>query len=174
METNITVTPEEVAENMKDVLVRTVVEFGKPCTYVTVRMKNGFTLRESTTCVDPANYNEEIGKQICLEKIEDKVWFLLGYALQTEASAKNQILAHTRDMMISPDYKERFKAEYIQLYNRLEGLKRMLESWDKGTLNFTPTCPRDLYDKQVSGMVTYLNVLAKRARMEGVDISDVI
>ena len=43
METKITVTPEEVAENMKDVLVRTVVEFGKPCTYVTVRMKNGFT-----------------------------------------------------------------------------------------------------------------------------------
>lgn len=39
METKITVTPEEVAENMKDVLVRTVVEFGKPCTYVTVRMK---------------------------------------------------------------------------------------------------------------------------------------
>ena len=38
METKITVTPEEVAENMKDVLVRTVVEFGKPCTYVTVRM----------------------------------------------------------------------------------------------------------------------------------------
>ena len=85
METNIKVTPEEVKENMKDVLVRTVVEFGKPCTYVTVRMKNGFTLRESTTCVDPANYNEEIGKEICLERIENKVWFLLGYALQEKA-----------------------------------------------------------------------------------------
>lgn len=101
--TNIKVTPEEVKENMQDVIVRTLDDFGKPCTYVTVRMKNGFTLRESTTCVDPANYNEEIGKQICLKKIEDKVWFLLGYALQTEASAKNQTLAHTRDMMISPD-----------------------------------------------------------------------
>lgn len=87
---------------------------------------------------------------------------------------KNEELAKTCEGMVSPDYKERFKAEYIQLYNRLHGLKRMLESWDKGTLNFTPTCPRDLYDKQVSGMVTYLNVLAKRARMEGVDISDVI
>ncbi len=87
---------------------------------------------------------------------------------------KNEVLAKTCEGMVSPDYKERFKAEYIQLYNRLHGLKRMLESWDKGTLNFTPTCPRDLYDKQVSGMVTYLNVLAKRAKMEGVDISDVI
>lgn len=91
MKTNITVTPEEVAENMKDVLVRTVEEFGKPCTYVTVRMKNGFTLRESTTCVDPANYNEEIGKQVCLKRIENKVWFLLGYALQEKAFEEGKL-----------------------------------------------------------------------------------
>ena len=78
----VTVTKAQVDENMQDVLVRTVTEFGKPTTYVTVRMKNGFTLRESTTCVDPDNYDEEVGKAICLRKIEDKVWFLLGYALQ--------------------------------------------------------------------------------------------
>ncbi len=77
-----TVTQEEVNENMKDVIVRTVVEFEKPTTYVTIRMKNGFTLRESTTCVDPANYNEEIGRDICLKRLEAKVWNLLGYALQ--------------------------------------------------------------------------------------------
>ena len=76
------VTQEEVDDNMLDVICHTAVEFDKPVTYVTVRMKNGFTLRESTTCVDSCNYNEEIGKQICLKKIEDKIWFLLGYALQ--------------------------------------------------------------------------------------------
>lgn len=44
--TNIKVTQEEVKENMQDVIiVRTLDDFGKPCTYVTVRMKNGFTLR---------------------------------------------------------------------------------------------------------------------------------
>lgn len=91
METNITVTSEEVAENMKDILVRTVVEFGKPCTYVTVRMKNGFTLRESTTCVDPKNYSEEIGKRVCLKRIEDKIWFLLGYALQDKAFKEGKL-----------------------------------------------------------------------------------
>jgi len=79
-----TVTAEQVRENMQDVIVRTIEDFGKPCTYVTVRMKNGFILRESTTCVDPANYNEEIGKEICLEKIEDKIWLLLGYQLQED------------------------------------------------------------------------------------------
>ena len=87
-----TVTIEQVKENMKDVLVRTLDDFGKPCTYVTVRMKNGFTIRESTTCVDPANYNEEIGKEICLEKIEDKIWFLLGYQLQEDLYRSGELV----------------------------------------------------------------------------------
>ena len=51
--TNIKVTPEEVKENMQDVIVRTLDDFGKPCTYVTVRMKNGFTLRESQHVLTP-------------------------------------------------------------------------------------------------------------------------
>lgn len=79
-----TVTSEQVKENMQDVIVHTLDDFGKPITYVTIRMKNGFILHESTTCVDPANYNEEIGKEICLRKLEDKVWFLLGYQLQEQ------------------------------------------------------------------------------------------
>ena len=79
-----TVTPEQVKENMQDVIVRTLVDFGKPTTYVTIRMKNGFTLRESTTCVDLGDCNVEKGKEICLKRLEDKVWFLLGYQLQEE------------------------------------------------------------------------------------------
>jgi len=87
-----TVTIKQVKENMQDVIVRTLQDFGKPCTYVTVRMKNGFTLRESTTCVDPANYDEEIGKEICLKKIEDKVWFLLGYQLQEDLFRSGELV----------------------------------------------------------------------------------
>ena len=98
---SIAVTREDVQRNMKDVLVRTEYEFGKPVTYVTVRMENGFTLRESTTCLDPANYNEEYGKKICLEKIEDKIWFLLGYALQE----KMYQLSHTPTTKVKYEYK---------------------------------------------------------------------
>jgi hypothetical protein len=87
-----TVTIEQVKENMQDVIVRTLQDFGKPCTYVTVRMKNGFTLRESTTCVDPANYDENIGKEICLKKIEDKIWFLLGYQLQEDLYRSGELV----------------------------------------------------------------------------------
>lgn len=81
---------------------------------------------------------------------------------------KNEELAKTCELMVSPDYKERFKAEYIQLKNRFDGLKRMLKAWDKGTLPFTPTCPRNVYDEQIKGMELYLNVLTVRAAMEHV------
>lgn len=82
MQSTISVTQADVDANMQDVFVTTIRAFDKPVTYVEVRMKNGFTVRETTTCVDPANYSEEIGKEICLKRIEDTIWLLLGYALQ--------------------------------------------------------------------------------------------
>lgn len=84
-----TVTEEDVKANMQDVYCTTLKPFDKPVTFVEVRMKNGFTVRESTTCVDPNNYNEEIGKEICLKRIEDKIWLLLGYALQEKLYQNN-------------------------------------------------------------------------------------
>lgn len=127
--TNIKVTLEEVKENMQDVIVRTLDDFGKPCTYVTVRMKNGFTLRESTTCVDPANYNEEIGKQICLEKIEDKVWFLLGYALQEKQYQKflqeKQYQESLQDKPAMIQIGEDKLADLIRKANKFEWLSQL-------------------------------------------------
>lgn len=127
--TNIKVTLEEVKENMQDVIVRTLDDFGKPCTYVTVRMKNGFTLRESTTCVDPANYNEEIGKQICLKKIEDKVWFLLGYALQEKQYQKSlqekQYQESLQDKPAMIQIEEDKLADLIRKANKFEWLNQL-------------------------------------------------
>ena len=149
----ITVTQEQVNENMQDVIVRTLQDFEKPCTYVTVRMKNGFTLRESTTCVDPANYDEEIGKKICLEKIEDKVWFLLGYALQDK-------VANT-----PKDYKERMKAEYDELKERTEKLNAFF-----GTDLFASLTDekKQLMKEQHVAMVKYLDTLGRRCQLEGI------
>lgn len=79
-------------------------------------------------------------------------------------------LKDTVTMMESTDYKERFKAEYHQLAIRLEKLKAMLNKWDKGELNFKPTCPRSLYDMQIRAMADYLAVLETRALIENVNI----
>lgn len=81
-------------------------------------------------------------------------------------------LKETVEMMNSADYKERFKAEYQQVVIRYQKLSAMLEKWDKGELNFTPTCPRSTYNMQVRAMTDYIAVLEARAVMEGVELCD--
>lgn len=77
-------------------------------------------------------------------------------------------LKDTAKMMNSADYKERFRAEYAQVVIRYQKLSAMLEKWDKGELNFTPTCPRSTYNMQVRAMTDYIAVLEARAVMEGI------
>ena len=149
----ITVTREDVLANMQDVIVKTVVEFDKPCTYVTVRMKNGFTLRESTTCVDPVNYNEEIGKEICLQKIEDKVWFLLGYALQDKHP-------------INQTFKDRLLIERQDLAERFSKLCAFVDT-PKFEEVVKDEHQRDLLLRQRDYMSEYLNVLNQRIEALG-------
>ncbi len=52
-------------------------------TIVIATLVNGFTIVESSACVDPKNYNEEIGAEICKERIKNQVWNHLGFLLQT-------------------------------------------------------------------------------------------
>lgn len=79
-------------------------------------------------------------------------------------------LKDTIELMQSADYKDRFKAEYYQLENRLNGLKAMLEKWDNGNLAFTPTSTRETYDKQLHAMIDYISVLEIRAYEEGIEL----
>lgn len=52
-------------------------------TIVIATLVNGFTIVESSACVDPENYNEKIGAEICKERIRNQVWNHLGFLLQT-------------------------------------------------------------------------------------------
>jgi len=77
-------------------------------------------------------------------------------------------LNETVGCMLSPDYKDRFKAEYYQLKIRYDKLVNMCKLWDEGKLSFTPTCPRSLYYDQLEGMEIYLAVLEERAKLEDI------
>ena len=78
-------------------------------------------------------------------------------------------MEQTTEMMLSSGYKERFTAEYVQLCIRFNRLLNMVKMWDKGELNFTPTCPRSTYDLQLHSMSEYLAILEARAKMEGIE-----
>lgn len=79
-------------------------------------------------------------------------------------------LSQTVDLMCSSNYKDRFAAEYFQLKIRYNKLVTMVEKWDRGELEFTPTCQRVIYDRQLSHMSDLLKVLDERAIIENVDL----
>ena len=79
-------------------------------------------------------------------------------------------LKETIELMTSTDYKERFKAEYEQAKIRFEKLKAMLDKWDNGTLEFTPTCNRDIYNFQIKAMGEYIACLETRAVIENIEL----
>ena len=79
-------------------------------------------------------------------------------------------LKDTVQMMESVDYKERFKAEYLQLKIRINGLRNMLKKYKAGTLPFTPSCSYDLLNGQLKAMELDATYLEERAEIEGIDL----
>lgn len=76
----IRVTPDEVNWLIEhsDIIVKTLFD---NCTMVALRLPSGFVIVETSACVDPDNYDVEVGKAICMKKIRDRIWELEGYTL---------------------------------------------------------------------------------------------
>lgn len=80
LKTDVSISQGMVDSFIKETHVSTL---GEKTTLVRVVLVNGFEIIESSACVDKENYNEIMGKEICLNKIKDKIWMLLGFLLQT-------------------------------------------------------------------------------------------
>lgn len=91
-------------------------------------------------------------------------------------------LRQTVTLMSSPDYKERFVAEYWQTKIRYEKLKlfntkieaamrtSVIGSHGKSVEEPKHDCPHDLLVEQQSVMGRYLHLLEMRAVIEGIDL----
>ena len=78
--------------------------------------------------------------------------------------------------MLSPDYNERFKAEYQQTkirYEKLKNLNNKIEGryhTGEDYLNFEPETPAELLKDQQRIMGEYLHILEVRAIIEEIDL----
>lgn len=79
-------------------------------------------------------------------------------------------LMDTLELMSSSDYKDRFKAEYLQTKIRYDKLHRMIVQYEAGTLGFEPNCSLELLKTQASAMGNYLYALEIRAEVEKIEI----
>ena len=69
--------------NVKDFVAgMEVSQWGDKTTIVNATLQNGFVITESSSCVDPENFNMDIGASICRDKIYNQVWRMLGFVLQ--------------------------------------------------------------------------------------------
>ena len=55
---------------------------GKPVTLVEREYPTGFTAFETASCVDPKNYSQHIGADICADRLDSELWSHLGFMLQ--------------------------------------------------------------------------------------------
>ena len=81
-------------------------------------------------------------------------------------------LKDTVDLMTSEDYKDRFKAEYLQTKIRYEKSNNMLIKYEAETLDFMPICPIEKLEDQLYYMNEYLRTLKVRAEIENIELEE--
>lgn len=148
-----TVTANQIDKIIKEGTVN-VITLGEKTTLVEFITKEGFVMIESSSCVDKSNYNEEIGKNVCLERIRNKLWEFEGYCLQKDLFYNEK----TKDEC-EPSAKERVKIERDQIDGRLEKLEMFI-----GTEKFSKLslAQRSFLIKQSDIMREYIAILDLR------------
>lgn len=78
---NVKVTEDQIRNLIAESTIN-VHKIGEKTTLVHFTTPEGFVIIESSSCVDPKNFDEVIGYDICMNRIANKLWELEGYALQ--------------------------------------------------------------------------------------------
>lgn len=146
------VTQEQIAKLISEAKID-VATVQEKCTVVTVTLKSGFILSESSACVDKANYDERLGARCCMERIEKKLWELEGYALQKELAECACEEAREKTA------KERVEEEKAEVVARAQKLAQFLQSKSSDKLN---DGEKYLLQLQLQKMCEYADILAAR------------
>ena len=85
------ITKKDIDNILKDTLIK-VEQYGDKTTVLISsglmpscsNLPNNFVIVESSSCVDPANFDMKIGEEICMDKLVNKIWELEGYKLQSK------------------------------------------------------------------------------------------
>ena len=117
-------------------------------TLVKFKTKEGFEIVATSSCVDPKNYNRDVGAKICMDQIKNKLWEYEGYTLSKKL------------------YKTTGEGLFDRVYSEAEELKAKLKKLQDfmGTTKFDvlPYFDRYLLIDQECAMQDYLDVLTAR------------
>lgn len=154
---------EDVENFVTNVEVMTV---GEKTTVVNAHTLTGFDMVRHSSCVDPKNYNEELGKQYALEVVTDDLWGHLGFVLQwAKFGLKKLAIAKY------PAHVERMIAEHDELRERSIKLANFING-NEIFKTLSENEQNDMKD-QLMYMQKYIDCLRSRLIRSGVDASNI-
>lgn len=89
---NVSIIEEEVDKLVKEGTISVLTMPNGVTTYVELELASGFKIIETSTCSSKEIYDENIGIEICMGKIKDKLWSFLSFH-------KHQIRKEAKDTL---------------------------------------------------------------------------
>ena len=156
---------EDVENFITDVDVTTI---GEKTTVVNAHTRSGFDTIRHSSCVDPKNYSEELGKQYAMEEVVNDLWAHLGFVLQW---AKYSINVKPKESKYPPHI-QRVITEYEELNNKIGKLNKFIN----GNPFFKKLDAEERNDMacQLTSMRNYSDTLLSRLTRAGVDFKELI
>lgn len=151
---------EDVEKFITDVEVITV---GEKTTIVNAHTLTGFDTVRHSSCVDPKNYSEELGKQYAMEEVVNSLWGHLGFVLQWAKYGLNK-----RVPCEYPPHIQRVIDENNELMERCNKLNKFIK--ENPIFKTLPIEEQEDMEKQLEYMRSYSNVLIGRLLRAGVDV----
>lgn len=140
-----------------------VTKIGEKTTVVNAHTRSGFNMVHHSSCVDPKNYSEELGKQYAMEEVVDDLWAHLGFVLQW---AKYGINVKPKESKYPPHI-QRVITEYEELNDKIGKLNKFINS-DPFFKKLDAEERNDM-SCQLTSMRNYSDILLSRLTRAGVD-----
>lgn len=156
---------EDVEKFITDVEVVTV---GEKTTVVNAHTLTGFDTVRHSSCVDPKNYSEELGKQYAMEEVVNSLWSHLGFVLQW---AKYGLNAESKKDKY-PSHVQRMIDEYKELDDRINKLASFINT--NPIFETLQDEEREDMKAQLIWMHKYISVLANRLIRQNVEPSKLL
>lgn len=145
-----------------------VTTIGEKTTIVNAHTRSGFDTVRHSSCVDPKNYSEELGKQYAMEEVINSLWSHLGFVLQW---AKYGLNAESKKDKY-PSHVQRMIDEYKELDDRINKLASFINT--NPIFETLQNEEREDMKAQLIWMHKYINVLANRLRRQNVEPSKLL
>lgn len=139
-------------EDLEHLVAQSKTTFTNPAgtlTHCVITLPCGYTVTGESACVDPANYDKELGEKYALEQAVEKLWPLEGYLLANDIYRVKQPTSFVSRMVF----------EQSDLREKLNKLREFL---DKPKPDFVEQAQWDLMTKQEKTMSDYFYILEDR------------